>query len=130
MDFNYWLQLIISILSGLAVAIPLVIKLVNVVKTLMREKNWNLLMKMTMDFMVDAEKQYSSGAARKEWVLNMVISSAATINYTLTNDDLLKLNDMIDSICDASKIINNSAERNQALKDAQDKIKELESASK
>ena len=46
MDFNYWIQIAISILSGIAVAIPLIIKLVNVVKDSVKEKNWNLLMKM------------------------------------------------------------------------------------
>ena len=66
MDFNYWIQIAISILSGIAVAIPLIIKLVNVVKDSVKEKNWNLLMKMTMDYMTEAEKNIDSGAERKE----------------------------------------------------------------
>ena len=128
MDFNYWIQIVISILSGIAVAIPLIIKLVNVVKDSVKEKNWNLLMKMTMDYMTEAEKNIASGAERKEWVMSMVIASAANINYPMTDDDAKKIEDLIDAICDASKILNNSEERNKALKEAKAKIKELEAS--
>ena len=128
MDFNYWIQIAISILSGIAVAIPLIIKLVNVVKDSVKEKNWNLLMKMTMDYMTEAEKNIASGAERKEWDMSMIIASAANINYPMTDDDVKKIEDLIDSICDASKILNNSEERNKALKEAKAKIKELEAS--
>ena len=128
MDFNYWIQIAISILSGIAVAIPLIIKLVNVVKDATRSKNWNLLIKMTMDYMTEAEKNIASGAERKEWVMSMVIASAANINYPMTDDDVKKIEDLIDAICDASKILNNSEERNKALKEAKAKIKELEAS--
>ena len=128
MDFNYWIQILISILSGIAVAIPLIIKLVNVVKDSVKEKNWNLLMKMTMDYMTEAEKNIASGAERKQWVMSMVIASAANINYTMTDEDIQKIEDLIDAICDASKILNNSEDRNKALKEAKAKIKELESS--
>ena len=128
MDFNYWIQIVISILSGIAVAIPLIIKLVNVVKDATRSKNWNLLIKMTMDYMTEAEKNIASGAERKQWVMSMVIASAANINYTMTDDDVKKIEDLIDAICDASKIINNSANKDAALKEAKAKIKELEAS--
>lgn len=128
MDFNYWIQIVISILSGIAVAIPLIIKLVNVVKDSVKEKNWNLLMKMTMDYMTEAEKNIDSGAERKEWVMSMVIASAANINYPMTDDDVKKIEDLIDAICDASKILNNSANKDAALKEAKAKIKELEAS--
>ena len=128
MDFNYWIQISISILSGIAVAIPLIIKLVNVVKDSVKEKNWNLLMKMTMDYMTEAEKNIASGAERKEWVMSMVIASAANINYPMTDDDVKKIEDLIDAICDASKILNNSANKDAALKEAKAKIKELEAS--
>lgn len=128
MDFNYWIQIAISILSGIAVAIPLIIKLVNVVKDSVKEKNWNLLMKMTMDYMTEAEKNIASGAERKEWVMSMVIASAANINYPMTDEDIQKIEDLIDAICDASKILNNSANKDAALKEAKAKIKELEAS--
>lgn len=128
MDFNYWIQIAISILSGIAVAIPLIIKLVNVVKDATRSKNWNLLIKMTMDYMTEAEKNIASGAERKQWVMSMVTASAANINYTMTDEDAKKIEDLIDAICDASKILNNSANKDAALKEAKAKIKELEAS--
>ena len=121
MDFNYWIQIAISILSGIAVAIPLIVKLVNVVKDSVKEKNWNQLVKMTMDYMTQAEKNFESGAERKEWVMSMVKTSAATINYTLTDDDILKISDLIDAICDASKIINNEIDKGKAIEEAEKK---------
>ena len=119
MDTMNWVQLITAILAGLATAIPLVVKLVNVVQAAVKEKNWNQLLKMMMYYMAQAEKNISSGAERKEWVISMVKASAATINYDLTPEDEAKLADLIDAICDASKIINNNEEKARALKDAQ-----------
>lgn len=127
MDTVNWVQLITAIFAGLATAIPLIVKLVNVVTAATKEKNWNTLLKMMMDYMAQAEENISNGAERKEWVMSMVKTSAATINYDLTDEDIAKLEDLIDAICDASKILNNEAKKKEALKEAQEKIKELES---
>lgn len=126
MDTINWVQLITAIFAGLATAIPLTIKLVDVVTAATKEKNWNTLLKMMMGYMSQAEENLSNGAERKEWVMSMVKTSAATINYDLTDEDIAKLEDLIDAICDASKIINNEVKKQEALKEAQAKIKELE----
>lgn len=128
MDAVNWVQLITAILAGLATAIPLVMKLVDTVKKATKEKNWNLLLKMAMNYMTEAEKNIASGAERKEWVLSMVKASAVNINYDLTEEDIQKLSDLIDAICDASKIINNSDEARAELKEAKDELKEIKSA--
>ena len=103
MDAVNWVQLITAILAGLATAIPLVMKLVDTVKKATKEKNWNLLLKMAMNYMTEAEKNIASGAERKEWVLAMVKASADTINYPINLEEVSKL---IDSLCDMSKIVN------------------------
>ena len=121
MDIMNWVQIIVAILGGIATAIPLVIKLVDVVKKSVKEKNWNQLVKMTMDYMTQAEKNFESGAERKEWVMSMVKASAATINYDLTPEDEAKLADLIDAICDASKIINNEIDKEKAIEEAEKK---------
>ena len=128
MDAVNWVQLITAILAGLATAIPLMMKLVDTVKKATKEKSWNLLLKMAMNYMTEAEKNIASGAERKEWVMSMVIASAANINYPMTDDDVKKIEDLIDAICDASKILNNSANKDAALKEAKAKIKELEAS--
>lgn len=128
MDAVNWVQLITAIFAGLATAIPLVMKLADTIKKATKEKNWNLLLKMAMNYMTEAEKNIASGAERKEWVLSMVKASAVNINYDLTDEDIQKLSDLIDAICDASKIINNSDVARAELKEAKAELKEIKSA--
>ena len=55
-----YLELVISILSGIAVCIPLVIKLVSTVKEVVKEKNWNELVSMAFDYMSEAEELFDT----------------------------------------------------------------------
>lgn len=105
MEIN-WVNMVVQVLSGLAVLIPLVVKLVEYVQTATKEKNWNELMRLTIKYMETAEDKFTDGATRKEWVLSMVRTSAASINYDLDEVAIAKISDLIDSICDASKVIN------------------------
>lgn len=98
-----WVNVIVSILSGLAVAIPLVCKLVEYVKKAIEEKNWGQLITLIMGYMEEAEKKFATGAERKEWVMGMVESTAATINYPI---DMEVVSSLIDQLCSMSKIVN------------------------
>lgn len=98
-----WINYAISILSGLAVAIPLVIKLVEYVKKSIREKNWSKLLDLVMNLMKEAETKFETGAEKKEWVLAMVKASADTINYDI---DTNAVSELIDSLCDMTKVVN------------------------
>lgn len=98
-----WYEILISILSGLAATIPLVIKLVEWVRKAIQEKNWNQLVTLVMNLMAEAEGKFDNGADRKEWVLGMVEASAKTINY---NVDLEQVGELIDSLCAMSKKVN------------------------
>ena len=98
-----YLQTIISILSGLAVCIPLVIKLVQTVQAAIKEKNWNTLVEMTFRYMAKAEELYTKGAEKKEWVMGMIKSSAAQINFVLDDESLKKISKMIDDACSLAK---------------------------
>ena len=99
---NY-IQLIPSIVAGLLTAIPLVIKLVEFVQKAIKEKNWNILLNMVMNYMAIAEEKFETGAERKEWVLAMIEESAATINYDI---DMIVISDLIDNLCSMSKKVN------------------------
>lgn len=101
-----WMKLIVSVLAGLGAAIPLVIELVNYVKQATNERNWAAVLKLVMAWMAEAEKKFSDGASRKEWVMSMVVTSADTINYPLDNDAIAKISATIDEICAASKVLN------------------------
>lgn len=98
-----WVKLALAIISGLATAIPLVIKLVEYVQKATKEKNWNKMLELVIDLMEQAETKFEEGADRKEWVLAMVKASADTINYDV---DIEAVGAMIDSLCDMSKVVN------------------------
>lgn len=97
------IQLLVSVLAGLVTAIPLAVKLVEYVQKAVKDKNWNSLLKLTMDLMSEAEKKFSDGATRKEWVLAMIQTSADSINYDI---DLEVISKLIDELCNMSKAVN------------------------
>lgn len=98
-----WINYAVSILSGLAIAIPLVIKLVEYVQKSVKEKNWNKLLDLVMRLMSEAETKFETGADKKEWVLAMVKASADTINYDI---DIDTIGNLIDSLCDMANVVN------------------------
>ena len=103
MNTEQIISLIVAPLSGLATCIPLAYKLVQYVKKATQEKNWNALLGLVINLMEQAEKKFTDGATRKEWVMAMVQTSAEYINYPIDNVALGKL---IDTLCDMSKIVN------------------------
>lgn len=98
-----WVNYVVSIMSGLVVAIPLVIKLIEYVQKSIKEKNWNKLLDLVIDLMKEAESKFENGTTRKEWVLAMVKSSADSINYDV---DIEAVGELIDNLCDMSKVVN------------------------
>lgn len=103
MDWMEILKHIAAIASGLAAAIPLVIQLIKYVKQAVKERNWGVVLSKVMSLMETAETKFAEGAERKEWVLAMLKASADSINYDIDYD---AIGEMIDSLCDMSKIIN------------------------
>lgn len=103
MDWMEILKLIAAIASGLAAAIPLAVQLAKYVKQAVKERNWAVVLKKVMALMETAETKFDEGAERKEWVLAMLKASADGINYDIDYDAIAE---MIDSLCDMSKIIN------------------------
>lgn len=106
------LELLIEILTGLAIVIPLVIKLVEYVKKAAVEKNWNNLLRLVMSLMATAEVKFSNGADRKEWVIAMVQASADTINYPISGKEL---GDLIDNLCALTKKVNVATEQEELI---------------
>ena len=101
-----WVDIVVSILSGLAVCIPLVVQLVNVVRTSVQEKNWSQIVAIVLDLMKQAETLFAEGAARKAWVMAGVESAAKSINYNYDEVAKQKVSDMIDAICATAKVVN------------------------
>lgn len=103
MNAEQIISLIVAILTGLATCIPLAYKLVQYVQKATQEKNWGALLGLVIQLMEEAEQKFADGATRKEWVMAMVQTSAEYINYPV---DTEALGDLIDSLCDMTKIVN------------------------
>lgn len=103
MDWMEVLKYVAAIASGLAAAIPLILQLIKYVKQAIKEKNWGVVLDKVMSLMEIAETKFKEGAERKEWVLAMLKASADGINYDIDYD---AIGEMIDSLCDMSKVIN------------------------
>ena len=101
-----WVDIVVSIMSGLAVCIPLVVQLVNVVRASVKEKNWSQIVAIVLDLMKQAETLFAEGAARKAWVMAGVESAAKSINYNYDEVAKQKVSDMIDAICATAKVVN------------------------
>ena len=97
------LKYILAIISGLTACIPLVIQLVKYVEKATKEKNWDDLVKMVMNYMEVAETKFDDGATRKEWVMAMIVTSASTINYEI---DMQAVSELVDNLAALSKVVN------------------------
>lgn len=106
MEIVQWIDVIVAVLSGIAVCIPLVIKLVDCVKQLVQEKRWNILVSNVLELMTNAEQDYQRGAERKEYVMSAIKTIAKQIDYNFDYEAESKISNMIDEICKVSRVIN------------------------
>ena len=106
MEVVEWINVIISILSGIAVCIPLVLSLISFVKKVADEKKWNVLVSNVLQLMMNAEKDYEHGVERKEYVMNAIKTIADQIGYNFDVEAEKKVSEMIDEICKMAKVVN------------------------
>ena len=92
-----------TILIGLAAIIPLVTALIKYVDKAADGKNWNVIVKMVLDLMVQAEQDYSAGAEKKAFVMNQIAVLAKTVDFEI---DMDKVSDLIDALCDMAHGVN------------------------
>ena len=103
METSQIINIIVAVLSGLAACIPLVVKLVEYVKKATQEKNWAGLLGLVMKLIEQAERKFTDGATRKEWVMAMVQTSAEYLQYPM---DVAALSDMIDELVKLTNKVN------------------------
>ena len=106
---NVW-EIIASIMAGLAVCIPLAVKLVQTVRESVRKGNWDKLVGMVIQLMAEAEEKIAESATRKEWVVGMIRTGAGSLDYELTDSDWTKISDMIDALCTMARTVNGPGE--------------------
>ena len=102
-----WTNIILPIISGLVACVPLVIKLAEWIKKATKEKNWTAIMQLVLKLMAEAEANYTTGAERKEYVMDNIEAIKGTLNYDV---DTKVVDEMIESIILATKKINTNKE--------------------
>lgn len=95
--------------SVILMGIPFAIRLVEVTREAMHERNWNLLIGKVALFMTEAEIKYDDDHNwdRKQYVLQMAENAAHVVNYHFTTHDREKLSELIDSLCTMAQTVNN-----------------------
>lgn len=102
-NLEFWIGVVISILTGLATCIPLIIELVKTIRENAKSKNWTAVMQLILRLMAEAEENYSTGADKKAYVMDSIEAMKDTLNYDV---DMEAVSAMVDSIIIASKKIN------------------------
>ena len=100
---NETLQIVVQILTTLVTLVPMLYALIKYVAMATKEKNWNKLLSLILSLCAEAEKQFTSGADKKEWVMSMVKSSLNSINYEIDDETLSNL---IDNLIDLTTKVN------------------------
>ena len=103
MEVLDWIHLILQVLAGIAVCIPLVIKLCNLVRECHQAKAWKPLLELLMVLMQQAELKFADGATRKEYVMAMIQASSEYLSCPI---DMSVISKMIDDLCDFSYVVN------------------------
>lgn len=101
-----WVELLLAVLSGLIVCVPLVAQLTESVRAAITEKNWTNLLRMVMNYMVEAEETFTVGANKKAYVMSHLKAMAAACNYDLTDESEKKISEMIDAMCAMAEKVN------------------------
>ena len=84
-----WSEFIVSILAGLAAAIPLVVKLVEYVQKAVKEKNWEKMLALVMDLMEVAETKFESGADKEcDYVVSVTAAAPERERRIIARDGL------------------------------------------
>lgn len=99
-----WIEIIVSVLSGIAVVIPVVAKLVEYIVKYIKGQRWDDLINIVISYMIDAELLFDEGSSRKDWVMQMVKTSSEIAE--LGEIDMDKVSKLIDALCKTAKHIN------------------------
>ena len=104
------MKLICIALTGVATAIPLVLKLVEYVKAAVSERNWQKMLALVLKLMSSAETLLATGAERREWVLRLAENLAEETGYAIDREEL---GELVDKLCQMSKMVNPPAAGNK-----------------
>jgi hypothetical protein len=99
----FWIEIIVAMLTGLVAIIPVVIKLINVVKKAAKEKNWKTVVQLVLQLMMEAEQVYTDGADKRAYVMSSIKAMEHSLEYDIDEN---AISELIDAIVAATKKIN------------------------
>lgn len=102
-NINFWVEIIVALLTGLVAIIPVVIKLIDVVQKAAKEKNWKAVVQIVLKLMTEAEQAYTDGVDKKVYVMSSIKAMESTLQYDIDED---AIGHLIDAVVAATKKIN------------------------
>lgn len=97
------IELFKTIANILLIIVPLTYSIVSTLVNIIKTKNWNKLVELIYQWVVEAEQNYTAGADKKAWVMSMIKSTCKTMKIEFDEN---KFSSMIDSIVDITKQVN------------------------
>lgn len=82
------ITLIIQLLISIIPVSLLVVELVKYVKLSVKEKNWKQLVQLINSLVIEAEKLYTDGVEKEDYVVKMTMYAAEKINYEITEEEV------------------------------------------
>lgn len=98
-----WIDLIVAICGAISVIVPLAIKYIKAIKTIIKEKNYAKILEIMKDAAVEAEKLYKDGAEKRKYVLDIIKVSCDDLKVEY---DEAKFDDALTNFIAATKAIN------------------------
>lgn len=100
------IKLVLQCIITLSAVIPLIMALIRYVNKYRSKSGWDKLVQLVMDLCVQAENNFEKGSDKKNWVISMVQKLSSSIDYDISNDDLKKIELLIDDIIETANDIN------------------------
>ena len=97
------LNLIMIIMIGASMCVLLAIQLIKYIIKSIKEKDFGKIMDLILDLMPEAEERFSTGAEKKEYVMNNIKSLSSTLGY---NVDMDMVGQTIDALVALTKKVN------------------------
>ena len=100
------LDIILSILIGICIIIPILIRLIKVLNESASKKEWKTIIELISKFCSEAEGLFDVGSEKKEYVVKMITSVADGVGLKLSDNDILYISNMIDALIEMTKKVN------------------------
>jgi len=97
------IELIIAIVSGMATCLPLAVKLIQITREAVKERNWTKMLDLVIELMEDAEEFLQDGASKKQWVLSGLKSLQGFAGFDIDDE---VVSNLIDNLAGMSKNVN------------------------